>query len=194
MELPTPTVPSTLPANVLVSSFVGGKPRYGVKVKMPWMRNQVRCGSSFTNTQQAATIAKLFIDAARQSCRDCRIPPLAHADDVIVLDEFEMQAAEKLGTTIEMYRRRSTVRRFALDIGLRLTTPSFSRCSRCTPPPAPFPSPHTHTSRRKHGAASSTSCGPASRTSTSSSGAKISKAAPTCASSLMPFVRDLRLG
>ena len=112
MELPTPTVPSTLPANVLVSSFVGGKPRYGVKVKMPWMRNQVRCGSSFTNAQQAAAVAKLFIDAARKSRQECRIPPLAHPDDVIVLDEFEMQAAEKLGATIEMFQRQSTTVRF----------------------------------------------------------------------------------
>ena len=112
MELPTPTVPSTLPANVMVSSSVEGKPRYGVKVKLPWMRNQVRCGSSFTNAQQAAAVAKLFIDAARKSRQECRIPPLAHPDDVIVLDEFEMQAAEKLGATIEMFQRQSTTVRF----------------------------------------------------------------------------------
>ena len=98
-----------LPANVMVSSSIDGKPRYGVKVKLPWMRNQVRCGSSFTHPNEASTIAKLFLLAARESCQDCRIPPLAHSDDVIVLDEFEMREAEARGDTITMYRRRSTV-------------------------------------------------------------------------------------
>ena len=108
-----------LPANVLVSSSIGGRPRYGVKVKLPWMQNEVRCGSSFTSAEQASAVAKLFVNSARQSCRHCRIPPLAYADDVIVLDEFEMQAAELLGTTIELFQRGSTTVRFlSLHLGL----------------------------------------------------------------------------
>ena len=98
-----------LPANVMVSSSIDGKPRYGVKVKLPWMRNQVRCGSSFTHPNEASKIAKLFLLAARESCHNCRVPPLAHSDDIIVLDEFDMREAETRGDTITMYRRRSTV-------------------------------------------------------------------------------------
>ena len=109
-DAPNVTERVVLPPNVLLHSHIGGRPRYGVTVKLPWMPNQLRCGSSLVDAAHAAAIAKLLIDAARASPRHCRIPPLAHTDDVIVLDEFEMQAAEKLGATIEMYRRRSTVR------------------------------------------------------------------------------------
>ena len=116
MEVPvTPVeveVKEVLPANVVKVATAGKRRRYGVKVKLPWMKNQMRCGSSFTNAQQAAAVAKLFIDAARKSRLDCRIPPLAHPGDIIVLDEFEMQAAEKLGAKVEMFQRQSTTVRF----------------------------------------------------------------------------------
>ena len=114
VRVPKPAVEERvqLPSNVVKVATAGKRRRYGVKVKLPWMKNQMRCGSSFTNAQQAAAVAKLFIDAARKSCHACRIPPLAHPDDVIVLDEFEMQAAEKLGATIEMFQRHTTTVRF----------------------------------------------------------------------------------
>ena len=158
VRVPEPAVEERvqLPSNVV--KVATSRQRYGVKAKLPWMKNQMRCGpcgSSFTNAHQAAAVAKLFIGAARQSCRDCRILPLAHPNDVIVLDEFEMQAAEKLGATIEMFQRQSTTVRFPYSES------DHELSSHCTV--APFP--------LQCSAASSTSCAPASRPSTSSDGA-----------------------